>query len=359
MFDRNTLWHLTLVVFSVALSLAFESSLWLILYPSVFVVNEIADLAWGFSMFDDTVRVRRGYQWFNLFLDRPEDGRRDLTEGFFNGVDDKSVAQAMHDKYDYVIAALGLKPGDALLDIGCGYGQFIAYACSKGIRARGLTLSPQQASSAQSRGLDVICEDGRALPPALYGQFDAVTYFGCLEHFCPVHFWHHPDRQDRIYRQVFKNSFALLKPDSPHRRIFTTTLHRTEARWSLWDYVVGYFLQRHYGGVYPKAPDGLHKNSAPWFRTSEIADRTDDYRLTSVRDPEHFGAFSIRWTPRRFFWLFALLFFDPYALHKWGYHYLGAWMWQFGGRAGAAPTERVASLFWIVYQAVPVDRCSS
>src|SRR5262245_16580050 len=90
--------------------------------------------------------------------------RRDLSEGLFDGKD-KTVAQAVHDKYDFLLDALGLSPGDRLLDVGCGYAQFVEYACSRGVRARGITLSPQQAASARARGLDVICGDGRD-PPA-------------------------------------------------------------------------------------------------------------------------------------------------------------------------------------------------
>jgi len=350
--DRNMVVHLSLIGASIALALMLHSWLGLLLYLGGFLVNELVDQYFGVSMFDYTQCVRRGYQWFDVFLDRPEGDERDLTEGLFDGRD-KSVQQAIHDKYDFIIARLGLRPGDTLLDVGCGYGQFVAYARARGIVARGLTLSPQQAASMRRRGLDVLCADARNPPRELDGQFDAVTFLGCLEHFCESSYWRKPEKEAETFQRVFRDAHRLLKPDSRVRRVFTSTLHRIRNPWSLKDWICGYFMQRHYGGLYPKGDDGLCKHSPPYFQVLERHDRTDDYRITSLKDPLHFGDFSIRWTPGRVLRAIQLVLVDPYALHKWGYHLLGVWMWQLGGRQGAPPERQLTRLWWFLYQAVP------
>lgn len=355
--DRNMVVHLSLLLTSAALALVLDSWLGLLLYPGVFLCNEIADQYFGISIFDYTTCVWRSYQWFDVFLDHHESTERDLTEGLFDG-QDKSVAQAIRDKYDFIIARLGLQPGDSLLDIGCGYGQFVAHARSRGILARGLTLSPHQAASMRRRGLDVLCADARSPPRELDGQFDAVTYLGCLEHFCESSYWRNPVKEAEVFRQVFRDAHRLLNPASRVRRVFTSTLHRVRNPWRLRDWIRGYFMQRHYGGLYPKADDGLCSHSHPLFKVLERHDRTDDYRLTSLKDPLHFGDFTIRWTPGRILQALKLLLVDPYALHKWGYHLLGVWMWQFGGRLGAPPEEQLTRLWWFLYEAVPSAEAS-
>lgn len=349
--------NLALLGASVALALALRSWLGLLLYPVVFLCNELVDLRFGVSIFDYTTCVRRGYQWFDIFLDRPDSDQRDLSEGLFDG-QDKPVAQAIRDKYDFILTKLGLQPGDSLLDVGCGYGQFVAHACSRGIRARGLTLSPHQAASMRRRGLEVICADARNPPRELDGQFDAVTFLGCLEHFCESSFWREPEKEAETFRQVFETAHRLLKPGSRVRRVFTSTLHRIRNPWRPRDWICGYFMQRHYGGLYPAGDDGLIKHSAPLFQVLERYNRTDDYRITSLKDPLHFGDFSIRWTPRRVLQALKLLLVDPYALHKWGYHLLGVWMWQFGGREGAPPERQLTRLWWFLYQAAPAGEAT-
>jgi SAM-dependent methyltransferase len=342
--------HMGLLAGSAGLAAATGSPLGLLLYPTVFVANEIADVLWNVSIWDHTTCVRRSYEWFDIFLDDPEDDRRDLCEGLFDG-QDKPVHQAVRDKFDFLLSELGLEAGDRLLDVGCGYGQFIQYASQKGIRARGITLSPQQAASDRARGLDVICADARDPPPELYGQFDAVTYLGCIEHFCESGYVGQPDREEETYRQLYRTAHRLLDPQSRLRRIFTATLHRIDVPWSAWDWVCGYFMMRHYGGLYPHGEDGLVKNRGDLFEVIGKWDRTDDHRITSLKDPYHFGDFRIRWTPARAACTLGLLFVDPYALHKWAYHLLGVWMWQFGGRAGAPRDQQLVRTLWFAYAA--------
>ena len=58
---------------------------------------------------------------------------------------DQPLAQAQQDKLDYLCRKLQLKPGQVLLDIGCGWGGLACWAAGHyGVSVHGITLSEQQ-----------------------------------------------------------------------------------------------------------------------------------------------------------------------------------------------------------------------
>lgn len=98
-----------------------------------------------------------------------------------------SLDEAQENKYRLVFEKLRLKPGDRLLDVGCGWGGMVRYAARRGVRATGVTLSNEQASWAQQ----AIADEGLGdLAEVRYGDyrdiaesgFDAVSSIGLLEH---------------------------------------------------------------------------------------------------------------------------------------------------------------------------------
>ena len=100
---------------------------------------------------------------------------------------DASLDEAQENKYRLVFEKLRLKPGDRLLDVGCGWGGMVRYAARRGVTATGVTLSEQQTAWAQR----AIAEEGLAdLAEVRYGDyrdiaetgFDAVSSIGLLEH---------------------------------------------------------------------------------------------------------------------------------------------------------------------------------
>ncbi len=101
---------------------------------------------------------------------------------------DATLEQAQFEKFDLVCRKLGLKPGDRLLDVGCGWGGMVRHAAEHyGVQALGVTLSRQQAEWAQQaikdEGLDHLAEvrfgDYRDVEEE---GFDAVSSIGLLEH---------------------------------------------------------------------------------------------------------------------------------------------------------------------------------
>lgn len=100
---------------------------------------------------------------------------------------DAPLDDAQENKYRLVFEKLRLKPGDRLLDVGCGWGGMVHYAARHGVQATGVTLSREQSSWAQR----AIAEQGLGeLAEVRYGDyrdvaetdFDAVSSIGLLEH---------------------------------------------------------------------------------------------------------------------------------------------------------------------------------
>ena len=100
---------------------------------------------------------------------------------------DASLEEAQDNKYRLVFEKLRLKPGDRLLDVGCGWGGMVRYAARHGVKAIGVTLSQQQAEWAQraieEEGLSELAEvrhsDYRDVRES---GFDAVSSIGLTEH---------------------------------------------------------------------------------------------------------------------------------------------------------------------------------
>jgi cyclopropane-fatty-acyl-phospholipid synthase len=101
---------------------------------------------------------------------------------------DATLEEAQYEKFDLVARKLGLKPGQRLLDVGCGWGGMVMHAAEHyDVSALGVTLSRRQAEWAQKaiaeRGLSDRAEvrflDYRDVPDASY---DAISSIGLTEH---------------------------------------------------------------------------------------------------------------------------------------------------------------------------------
>ena|SRR5690554_1311120 len=99
-----------------------------------------------------------------------------------------SLAAAQFAKHDLVARKLGLRPGQRLLDVGCGWGGMVMHAARHyGVKALGVTLSRKQAEWAQKQiaesGLSELAEvrhlDYRDVTET---GFDAVSSIGLTEH---------------------------------------------------------------------------------------------------------------------------------------------------------------------------------
>jgi cyclopropane-fatty-acyl-phospholipid synthase len=98
-----------------------------------------------------------------------------------------TLEEAQENKYRLIFEKLRLRPGDRLLDVGCGWGAMVRYAARCGVRAIGATLSAEQAKWArqaiEAEGLADLAEvrhcDYRDVGE---GEFDAISSIGLTEH---------------------------------------------------------------------------------------------------------------------------------------------------------------------------------
>lgn len=99
-----------------------------------------------------------------------------------------TLEQAQTEKFDLVARKLDLRPGQRLLDVGCGWGGMLQHAAREyGVRALGVTLSREQAAwgkrAIDEAGLGDLAEirhaDYRDVPDS---DFDAVSSIGLTEH---------------------------------------------------------------------------------------------------------------------------------------------------------------------------------
>ena len=94
-----------------------------------------------------------------------------------------TLDQAQEAKLELICQKLRLKPGMRLLDIGCGWGGFMAYAAARhGVECVGVTVSREQAAFARQRHPDPRLEFRLQDYRGIEGQFDAIASIGMFEH---------------------------------------------------------------------------------------------------------------------------------------------------------------------------------
>ncbi|MCL4562557.1 MAG: cyclopropane-fatty-acyl-phospholipid synthase family protein [Chloroflexi bacterium] len=143
-----------------------------------------------------------GNDLYVLFLDRA----MQYSCGYFpDGNEDLDTAQEK--KLEHICRKLRLKPGDRLLDIGCGWGGLVRYAARNyGVQATGVTLSKKQAEMGnqliKEEGLEgkaaIKLEDYRELKSE---SFDKIVSVGMFEHVGRSHL-----------PEYFSHAYRLLEP---------------------------------------------------------------------------------------------------------------------------------------------------
>lgn len=137
----------------------------------------------------DSQAVRYHYdlppEFFELFLDRA----MQYSSGYFRRRDEMDLDAAQERKMDYICRKLQLRPGETLLDIGCGWGGLMVYAAAHyEVRALGITLSVPQAETARKRIRDAQLNQRCRIEVCDYRDlegdqlFDKIVSVGMFEH---------------------------------------------------------------------------------------------------------------------------------------------------------------------------------
>lgn len=124
---------------------------------------------------------RRHYDLGNEIYECMLDSRLTYTCGYWKTA--ANLEQAQIDKLDLVCKKMQLRPGMKVLDIGCGWGSFMAYAAEHyGVDCVGVTVSQEQADWARKRYASLPLEFRLQDYRLVEGQFDRVISLGMFEH---------------------------------------------------------------------------------------------------------------------------------------------------------------------------------
>nr|HDN00047.1 class I SAM-dependent methyltransferase [Deltaproteobacteria bacterium] len=138
------------------------------------------------SKLDIQAHYDRGNFFYRLWLDKG----LNYSCAYFNSTDD-SLERAQMQKIHHSLKKLRLKPGQRLLDIGCGWGSLVAEAArSYGVKAVGLTLAENQyelgCRRIEKEGLsdeaEIRLQDYREIPDEENGIYDRIVSIGMFEH---------------------------------------------------------------------------------------------------------------------------------------------------------------------------------
>ena len=143
---------------------------------------------WRHTRSRDRRNIQYHYDVSNAFYGLWLDTERAYSCAYFRDPG-MTLDAAQQAKFDHICRKLALKPGERLLDIGCGWGGLILHAARHyGVSAVGVTLSDDQHAYASERvralGLDgrvdVRRMDYRDVPET--GTYDKIASVGMFEH---------------------------------------------------------------------------------------------------------------------------------------------------------------------------------
>jgi cyclopropane-fatty-acyl-phospholipid synthase len=259
-------------------------------------------------------------EFFLTFLDTRH---RCYTEGVF-AYDDEPLEDAMTRKMDLAIEAIGVEPGDHVLEVGGGWGAFAEHAARRGIEVTTLTLAKES-----ERYLNDLFEreglsgSARVVREHIFGyhpprRYDAIVNMGVTEHL--------PD-----YRTTLRKYAELVKPGGA---VYLDALAmRTKHR-------ISTFMSRY---VYPggQSPLLLHQ----YLR--EVAH--SPFELISLEDDRH----NYHLTCKR--WAQRLDAARDEVVKRWGeplYRRFRLFLW---GSAAGFDTGLVQAYRWVL-RLPPADR---
>ncbi|KAJ1528292.1 hypothetical protein HK096_009843 [Nowakowskiella sp. JEL0078] len=164
------------------------------------------------------------------------------TSGIITDLNDAQSLETLQDnKLALVCDKINLKPGERLLDIGCGWGTLSAYAAGKGANVTGVTLGRNQAeycrNVAKEKGVgekvNILCMDYRDIPKE--EKFDKITCLEMSEHVGII-------RYQGFLQQVKR----LLNDDG----VFFLQIAGLRRTWQYEDFMWGLFMAKY---IFPGA----------------------------------------------------------------------------------------------------------
>lgn len=162
----------------------------------------------------------RRYDIGNDVFERMLDPSMSYSCGYWAQADTLDAAQ--RDKLDLICRKLELRPGERLLEIGCGWGGLAHFAASRyGVEVFGVTVSREQQALARARCADLPVRIELMDYRDIGGQFDKIVSVGMFEHVGPKNYPAYFGMVDRVLKEdglfllhTIGNRYTALKTDA-------------------------------------------------------------------------------------------------------------------------------------------------
>jgi cyclopropane-fatty-acyl-phospholipid synthase len=230
----------------------------------------------------DAEAIRYHYDVSNEFYSLWLDKNMVYSCAYFRSPQD-TLDDAQMQKIDHILAKLQVKPGDRLLDIGCGWGALIMRAAQKfGAKAVGITLSRNQCDLARERiaaaGLADRCEVRLEDYRDVSGKFDRIASVGMFEHVGLENL-----------RAYFSKIRDLLQDDGTvmNHGITSGDPDSVETPFSAYDFIERYVFPQ---GELPHISRTLYEMCAAGLEPVDIENLRRHYALTLTHWSERFEA---------------------------------------------------------------------
>jgi len=155
-----------------------------------------------------------GNDLYKVMLDK----RLTYTCGYWNTA--TNLDEAQEAKLDLVCRKIGLKTGQRILDIGCGWGSFIGFATEKyKVNALGITVSKEQKELAEKLYKDLPVEIRLQDYRDINEKFDHIVSLGMFEH---VGYKNYRTFMEIVHKAINDNGLFLLHTIGGNRSVRTT-----------------------------------------------------------------------------------------------------------------------------------------
>lgn len=163
-----------------------------------------------------------GNDFYALWLDES----MTYSCALFDGDHTRSLQEAQQAKYQRILDKIGAKPGDHVLDMGCGWGGFAMAAAKQGLKITAVTISPRQAEYAkehiEKEGAGDLASVELCDYREIKGMFDHIVSIGMFEHIGEK-YW--PDYFRTIKAHLKPGGTAMVQSITLDAHIFETFRH--------------------------------------------------------------------------------------------------------------------------------------
>jgi cyclopropane-fatty-acyl-phospholipid synthase len=186
-------------------------------FNNMFYNNQTIDKASA----DVQAHYNKGNDLYERMLDKTN---MQYTCGFFQDTNDLETAQIQ--KLNIIAQKLNLKPGEKLLDIGCGWGNLINFMTTNyGVKGIGITISSEQLKFCKekykdNKNAEFLLIDYRNIPDDM--KFDKIVSVGMFEHVGKKNF---EEYFDIVYKHLNDDGLALIHTMGQQSKMINATAH--------------------------------------------------------------------------------------------------------------------------------------